>query len=304
MILVLDFGSQTSQLIARRLREARIECRLHPWDTPAEELLAERPLGFIFSGGPASVYEDGAPFIQPAILTSGLPILGICYGMQALTHALGGQVAASAQREYGRATLTPIAPNPLLPADPQPVWMSHGDRIEMQPPGFHPIAASDNAPIAAMADADGRRFGLQFHPEVHHTPGGAEILRRFAVEICAAPPTWTPAAIIENSVAAIQAQVGKQRVLAALSGGVDSSVAAALVQKAVGDQLIAVFIDNGLLRAGERAAVMQSLQQGQNLELITVDAADDFLGALAGVADPEQKRLIIGERFIRHFEEQ
>jgi GMP synthase (glutamine-hydrolysing) len=182
--------------------------------------------------------------------------------------------------------------------------MSHGDRIETPPPGFHPIAASANAPIAAIADQAGKRFGVQFHPEVHHTPGGPEILRRFAVEICAAPPSWTPAAIIDESVAAIREQVGDERVLAALSGGVDSSVAAALVQKAIRDQLIAVFIDNGLLREGERAAVVGSLRDSLGVELITVDAADDFLSALSGVNDPEQKRIIIGERFIRHFEEQ
>ncbi len=304
MIFILDFGSQTSQLIARRLREAQVYCQLFPWDTPALELLAMKPCGFIFSGGPASVYEEGAPFIQPEILASGLPALGICYGMQALTHALGGQVASSSQHEYGRAALNTTRPNALIPDGEQTVWMSHGDRIEAQPPNFHSIATSDNAPIAAIADESGQRFGLQFHPEVQHTPGGAEILRRFAVEVCGATPNWTPAAIIEESVATIREQVGQQRVLAALSGGVDSSVAAALVQRAIGDQLVAVFIDTGLMRQGEREGVVHNLSQKLGVELVAVDAAEDFFGALKGKTDPEEKRKIIGERFIRNFEEQ
>ncbi len=303
MIVILDFGSQTSQLIARRLREAQVYCQLFPCDAPAEDVLAAQPVGFVLSGGPASVYAAGAPQLPDYVLASGKPVLGICYGMQALTHALGGKVAAAGQREYGAAEIHSRAQNPLLDGS-QPVWMSHGDRIEQTPPGFVPIASSDNAPIAAMADLERKRFGVQFHPEVQHTPGGQELLRRFAVEVCAAPANWTPEGIVEQSVAAIRRQVGGQAVLAAISGGVDSSVASALVHRAIGDQLVAIFVDNGLLRQGERQQVTQALQEGLGIELVVVDAAAQFLADLAGVSDPEEKRRRIGERFIRIFEEQ
>ncbi|MCW5875979.1 MAG: glutamine-hydrolyzing GMP synthase [Anaerolineales bacterium] len=303
MIAILDFGSQTSQLIARRLREAQVYCQLFPCDAPAGDVLAGEPQGFVLSGGPASVYEPGAPQLPDYVLASGKPVLGICYGMQALTHALGGRVAPAGQREYGAADIRSTAENPLL-AGEQRVWMSHGDRIEQAPVGFAPIASSDNAPVAAMADLERKLFGVQFHPEVQHTPGGLEMLRRFAVDICGAPADWSPGHIVEQSVAAVRQQVGDRAVLAAISGGVDSSVAAALVHRAIGDQLVAIFVDTGLLRQGERQQVREALQAGLGIELVVVDAAEQFLGDLAGVTDPEEKRSRIGERFIRVFEEQ
>jgi GMP synthase (glutamine-hydrolysing) len=301
MIAILDFGSQTSQLIARRLREAQVYCQLFPWDAPAEEVLDQRPEGFVLSGGPASVYEPDAPQLPDYVLASQKPILGICYGMQALTHALDGKVAAANHREFGAAAIRSLADNPLLKGEQQ-VWMSHGDRIDVVPKGFLPIASSQNAPVAAMAELNRKLFGVQFHPEVQHTPGGTEILRRFAVDVCGAAATWTPQNIVEQSIDSIRGQVGGASVLAALSGGVDSSVAAALVHRAVGDQLVAVFVDNGLLRQGERQQVARALQDGLGIELVVVDAAEEFLEALKGVNDPEEKRRIIGERFIRLFE--
>lgn len=303
-LIILDFGSQFSQLIARRLREANIYCELYAFDAPATEVMAHTAKGFILSGGPNSVYDDGAPQVPTYVLESGLPVLGICYGMQALTHALGGRVAPSSQREYGSAELETTAANPLLPPGRQPVWMSHGDRIETPPPGFVPLAASGNSPVAAMGDLNARRFGVQFHPEVRHTPGGGEILRRFAVEICGAAADWTPASVIEQAVAAIRAQVGGQRVLSAVSGGVDSSVATALVHRAIGDQLVAVFVDHGLLRHDEARQVAAAFQQNLGVELVVAQAAEDFFAHLKGVTDPEEKRRIVGERFIRHFEQQ
>ncbi len=303
-IVVLDFGSQYAQLIARRVREAQVYCELFPWNAPAERVLALQPKGFILSGGPASVYAPGAPQVPTYVLESGLPVLGICYGMQALTHALGGKVAPAPQREYGRATLKTLVPNPLIPPGEQTVWMSHGDRIEEPPPGFQPLARTENAPVAAMGDLERRYFGVQFHPEVHHTPGGAEMLRRFAVEVCGARPDWTPENIIRQTVARVRAQVGAAQVVAGVSGGVDSSVAAALVHRAVGDQLTAIFVDTGLLRLGEREQVERAFRQHLGARLIVVDATEEFLAALRGVTDPEAKRRIIGEKFIRIFEAQ
>ncbi len=303
-IAVLDFGSQYAQLIARRVREAQVYCELFAWDTPAESVLALHPKGFILSGGPRSVYEPNAPSIPAYVFASGLPILGICYGMQALTHALGGEVDASSRREYGAAQVEPLIPNPLLPSSPFPVWMSHGDRITRLPPGFLALARSENSPIAAMADLPRRYFAVQFHPEVRHTPAGAELLRRFAIEICGARPEWTAASIIEEAVRRVRAQVGQERVLAAVSGGVDSSVAAALVYRAVGNQLSAIFVDTGLLREGEAGQVLSFFREQMGLELIAVEAASSFLQALRGVSDPEQKRRIVGEKFIRLFEQQ
>ncbi len=304
MIAILDFGSQTSQLIARRLREAHIYCQLFPCDAPAAEVLAADPQGFILSGGPASVYDSHAPQLPKYVLESRKPILGICYGMQTLTHALGGQVAGSARREFGSATIRTTSPNALLAAGEQPVWMSHSDRIECVPAGFTAIAASANAPIAAMADAQRNYFAVQFHPEVQNTPGGKEILGRFAVEICNAAPDWTPAAIVEQSIEHIRAQIGKESALVAISGGLDSSVAAALVHRAIGGQLLAVFVDTGLLRAGEREQVTQTLRANLGIELVVEDASAHFLKDLEGVTDPEEKRRRIGERFIRVFEAQ
>ena len=302
-LIVLDFGSQYAQLIARRVREQGVYSELFPWNAPEEEVLALNPKGFILSGGPASVYAPGAPQVPEYVWRSGRPVLGICYGMQALTHALGGKVAPSPHREYGPAILEVLRPNPLIPAGKHRVWMSHGDRIEELPPGFVVLGRTANSPIAAMGDPQRGYYGVQFHPEVHHTPIGPEILRRFAVDVCGARSNWTPENIIEEAVQAIRAQVGTARVLAAVSGGVDSSVAAALVHRAVGDQLTAVFVDTGLLRAGEREQVERALRDTLGIHLVVVDAADRFLGALKGVTDPEAKRRIIGETFIRVFEQ-
>src|SRR5512142_76301 len=301
-LAILDFGSQYAQLIARRVREAHIYCELFPWDASQETVMALCPKGFILSGGPRSVYEPGAPTIQRYVFDSRLPVLGICYGMQALTHALGGQVDASARREYGPAVITPLMPSAL--SDLSHVWMSHGDRITRMPDGFIALAQSDNSPYAAMGDMQRKYFGVQFHPEVRHTPRGELAIRHFALDICGARPDWTPESIIEQQVERIRAQVGQQRVLAAVSGGVDSSVAAALVHQAVGDQLVAVFVDTGLLRKGEAEQVAAAFRDRMHAELVTVDAAGEFMAALRGVTDPEQKRRIVGEKFIRLFEEQ
>jgi len=301
---VLDFGSQYAQLIARRVRENQVYCELFPWHAPEEKVMGLQPKGFILSGGPASVYEAGAPQVPAYILESGLPILGICYGMQALTHALGGQVASSQEREYGPAQVDILRGNPLADAGRQQVWMSHGDRIETIPSGFDILARSENSPVAAMGDFQRNYYGLQFHPEVHHTPGGKEILRRFVIDICHAQPDWTPESIIAASVDQIRQQVGDQRVLSAVSGGVDSSVATALAHRAVGDQLAAVFVDHGMLRQGEASQVVQIFQKTLGVELVAVDAVQEFMQALKGVVDPEEKRRIIGERFIRTFEYQ
>jgi GMP synthase (glutamine-hydrolysing) len=300
-IAVLDFGSQYAQLIARRVREAHVYCELLPWDAPAEQVLALQPRGFILSGGPRSVYEPDAPHIHDYILESGLPILGICYGMQALTSALGGQVDPSGSREYGSAELELLVRGTALDGLSR-VWMSHGDRITRMPEGFSALARSGNSPFAAMGDFQRRYFGVQFHPEVHHTPGGGSVIAHFALEVCGAQPDWTPETIVSQAVQAIRAQVGQERVIVAASGGVDSTVAAVLVHEAIGSQLVAVFVDTGLLRSGEAQQVAASLSLDLGLETVSVDAGAEFLGALQGVTDPEHKRRIIGEKFIRVFE--
>jgi len=302
-IAILDFGSQYAQIIARRVRESQVYCELFPWDAPMETILSIQPKGFILSGGPKSVYEEGAPYIQKFIFNTGLPILGICYGMQALTHALGGQVDPSAQREYGPAEIEPTMQGTMLDVISK-VWMSHGDRITKLPEGFIALARSGNSPLAAMGDMKRKYFGVQFHPEVHHTPNGQKLLKHFAVDICGAKPTWTPKSIIDDAVQRIQKQVGSERVLAGVSGGVDSSVASALVHKAIGDQLVAVFVDTGLLRKDEGGQVASAFRDNLHAELITVDAADEFFSALGGVTDPEEKRRAVGEKFIRVFEAQ
>ncbi len=301
-IAILDFGSQYSQLIARRVREASVYSELFPWDAPAEKVLALQPRGFILSGGPNSVYEAGAPFLPDYVLESGLPVLGICYGMQALTRSLGGKVAPAAHREYGLASVEITRENLLLPPGSYPVWMSHGDRIETPPAGFVALAGSANSPIAAMGDPARRYYGVQFHPEVRHTPNGKEVLRRFVIDICGCATDWTPESIIQMSVERIRRQVGTARVLAGVSGGVDSSVAAALVHRAVGDQLAGVFVDTGMLRKNERAEVEIAFRQNLGVRLVTVNAIEDFMEKLQGVSEPEQKRKIIGDTFIRVFE--
>ncbi len=302
-IAILDFGSQYAQIIARRVREVNVYCELFPWDAPQEKILAINPKGFILSGGPKSVYEKDAPYIQKFILESGLPILGICYGMQALTHALGGQVDSSAQREYGYAEIEPLISNTPI-SNLSRVWMSHGDKVTRMPEGFIALAKSGNSPFAAMGDMQRKYFGVQFHPEVHHTPNGTELLKHFAIDICNVKPEWTPLSIIEESVKRIQAQVGKERVLAAVSGGVDSSVAAALVHKAIGDQLVCMFVDTGLMRHKEGEEVVSAFRNGLGAELVAIDASEEFFFALAGVTEPEQKRKIVGEKFIRLFEKE
>jgi len=300
-IAILDFGSQYAQLIARRVREGHIYCELFPWDTPAEKVLALQPRGFILSGGPASVYAESAPGMPGYILETGLPILGICYGMQILVHSLGGKVSPAEQREYGPAEIQPLMRGTMLDVISR-VWMSHGDRITEMPPGFVALARSGSSPIAAIGDFERKYFAVQFHPEVDHTPNGAVILQHFATEICGCDPDWTARSIIEESIPRIQTQVGKEPVLAAVSGGVDSSVAAALVNKAIGDQQVAVFVDTGLLRQGEAEQVIRSFREQMGAELVVVEAAEAFFSALKGVTDPEQKRKIVGEKFIRIFE--
>jgi GMP synthase (glutamine-hydrolysing) len=301
-MLIIDFGSQYTQLIARRVRELQVYCEVLPWNADPEQLSALRPRGWILSGGPNSVFAKDAPQIQPAIIESRLPILGICYGMQALTHALGGQVAESVIREYGSAEIDVDVENPLLPSCPQTVWMSHGDRIEHMPRGFVGLAHSSSSPYAAMGDLTRNWYGVQFHPEVHHTPGGRDILRRFVHEICGCKPEWTPASIIETSVAQIKARVGNEKVIVAVSGGVDSSVAAALMHRAIGDQLHAVFVDTGLLRKNEAKGVHEAFTGNLGHPLVTLNIQEEVFSALKGVTDPEAKRKIIGEKFIRTFE--
>ena len=303
-IIILDFGSQYSQLIARRVREAQVYCELLPWDAKVSEVLAHAPKGFILSGGPRSVYDPGAPFLPEYVLQAGVPILGICYGMQVLTHALGGKVASSGKREYGPASLQLAKTSRILKLDDEPqVWMSHGDRIEQPPAGFSVLATTSNSPVAAMGDEDRAYYGLQFHPEVHHTPSGSTILQRFVLDVCGCQGDWTPQSIIDKAVADIRAQVGDARVLSAVSGGVDSSVATALVQEAVGDQLAAVFVDTGLMRKDERLWVERAFKENLGANLVTLDAIEEFFSNLEDVTAPEEKRRIIGETFIRLFEQ-
>lgn len=307
MIVVLDFGSQYSQLIARRVRDARVYCELVPWDAPAEEVLAREPAGYILSGGPASVYAEGAPRLPSYVLASGRPVLGICYGMQLLTHALGGVVAPSEEREYGQAELFIDAPDsPLFQEVPSPttVWMSHGDRIEALPQGFRVLAHTSNSPAAAMGDESRRLYGLQFHPEVHHTSHGSTILRNFLFRVCSLGGEWQAENFIADSIASIRERVGEEKAICAVSGGVDSTVAATLVSRAIGEQLTCVFVDHGLHRAGEVEENAEAFRRHISAPIIFVDARRRFLDALKGVTDPEEKRRIIGREFIRVFEEE
>ncbi|MET8152626.1 glutamine-hydrolyzing GMP synthase [Actinoplanes sp. NPDC049668] len=304
-VLVVDFGAQYAQLIARRVREARVYSEIVPHSMPVAEMLARNPAAIILSGGPSSVYEPGAPSLDPALFDNDVPVFGICYGFQAMAQALGGTVAHSGAREYGRTVLTPLAePGKLLrelPAD-LPVWMSHGDAVTEAPAGFAVTASSAGAPVAAFESLATRRAGVQFHPEVAHTQQGQEMLQRFLYDIAGIEPTWTSSNIIDDQVAAIREQVGDRQVICGLSGGVDSAVAAALVHRAIGDQLTCVFVDHGLLRAGEAEQVEKDYVAATGIRLKVVDAAETFLGHLAGVTDPEQKRKIIGREFIRAFE--
>jgi GMP synthase (glutamine-hydrolysing) len=304
-ILVVDFGAQYAQLIARRVREAHVYSEIVPHTATAVELMARRPAGIILSGGPKSVNETPAPTIDPAIYDAGVPILGICYGAQLLTLQLGGEVSRTGRGEYGRTPLTVTGSSPLFcdwPSDVE-VWMSHGDAITGVPPGFTATAASADAPVAALQHAERSLYGVQFHPEVVHTERGADLLERFLYDVCHCLPLWTHTSIIESQVQAVRAQVGSSPVLCALSGGVDSAVAAALVHKAIGDQLTCVYVDTGLMRAHESEQVEETFRRQFHIDLVHVKAADRFFEALAGVTDPEAKRKIIGELFIRIFEE-
>jgi GMP synthase (glutamine-hydrolysing) len=302
-VLVVDFGAQYAQLIARRVREARVYSEIVPHSMPVAEMLAKNPAAIILSGGPSSVYEAGAPGLDATLFDSDVPVFGICYGFQAMAQALGGTVAHTGSREYGRTLLTAQGGTLLrsLPAG-LPVWMSHGDSVAVAPQGFAVTASTPGAPVAAFEDLNTKRAGVQFHPEVAHTEQGQEMLRRFLYDIAGLEPTWTPTNIIEDQVVAIRDQVGDKQVICGLSGGVDSAVAAALVHKAIGDQLTCVFVDHGLLRSGEAEQVEKDYVAATGIRLKVVDAADVFLGHLAGVTDPEQKRKIIGREFIRTFE--
>jgi GMP synthase (glutamine-hydrolysing) len=303
-VVVLDFGSQYSQLIARRVREAGVYSILLPWDTSWEEIARLRPRGIILSGGPASVYDDGAPSLPTWVLREDVPVLGICYGMQLIANALDGGVEPAARREYGPATLEVTQPSPLFRGLPTSldVWMSHGDHVTRLPTGYVGIARSSNAPIAGMTD--GRRFGIQFHPEVVHTPLGRELLRNFLVDVCNCRTDWTAEHFIDSAIQQIRETVGDGRVLLGLSGGVDSSVAAALIHRAIGDRLTPVFVDNGLLRLGEANLVRDVFGRAFGMNLVSIDASERFLNRLDGVADPEEKRRIVGDEFIRTFESQ
>ncbi|MEZ4668021.1 MAG: glutamine-hydrolyzing GMP synthase [Anaerolineae bacterium] len=307
-IAVLDFGSQYTQLIARRVREQNVYAEVFPFDAPPEKVNTHQPKGYILSGGPNSIYEDGAPQLPKWLLRGAThdPILGICYGMQALTHALGGKVGASQAREYGPAHISRSQDTPLLTnlPDSMQVWMSHGDRIEQPPAGFIGLAASDNSPYAAMGDPARSLYGVQFHPEVAHTPQGAELLHNFVFIICGCEARWSPSAFIEDAVRAIREQVGAERVILGLSGGVDSAVAGALLQQAIGRQLTAIFVNTGLLRKNEPEQVVRIFRDEQNMNLMAVDATEEFLDELKGVTEPEAKRKVIGKLFIDTFAEQ
>ncbi len=313
-ILILDFGSQYTQLIARRVREAGVYSEIRAFDMPAEEIKAYAPRGIVLSGGPATVTADRPPRPEAEVFELGVPVLGICYGMQCMAAALGGRVETSSAREYGYAQVRVVSDSALLGdlndrideagAAYLDVWMSHGDRVMDLPPQFSVIAATDNAPLAAIANPARSFYGLQFHPEVTHTRQGQDIINRFVHEICGCGSTWTPGNIIDDAVRQVRARVGADRVVLALSGGVDSSVVAALLHRAIGDQLTCIFVDNGLLRLHEADQVMATFAEHMGVEVRCVDARDRFLGALQGVADPEEKRKIIGRTFIKVFEEE
>ncbi|MFZ5906811.1 MAG: glutamine-hydrolyzing GMP synthase [Nitrospirota bacterium] len=303
-VLVLDFGSQYTQLIARRVRESKVYSEIFPYNVPIARIMEFNPKGIILSGGPSSVFDRHAPLPDPGIFGLGVPVLGICYGMQLMAHMLGGKVGRARKREYGRAELLVDRKTPLFRGIPKRtiVWMSHGDRIEKYPKGFSSTAHTDNSPVAVMADRTGTFYALQFHPEVAHTPLGTKILRNFLYEICGCRPLWTMKSFIENTTKEIRERVGEKKVVCGISGGVDSTVAAVLVHRAVGKQLTCVFVDNGVLRTGEAAKVEMTLRKHFHMNIDCIDASDRFLKKLKGIIDPEKKRKIIGNEFIRVFE--
>ena len=305
-IVIIDYGSQYTQLIARRIREFGVYAEVLPFDSSPEELDQHQPAGYILSGGPSSVYEAAAPQLPRALLQGRKPVLGICYGMQLLTHAMGGSVAGASHKEYGPATITHAARSPLfdgLPDELQ-VWMSHADRIDEPPPGFHALASSSNSPFAAIGDLSRQIYGVQFHPEVQHSPQGGAMLSNFLFRICGCADHWTAGAFIEDSIADIRRQVGQEKVLLALSGGVDSAVAGGLIHRAIGDQLTCIFVDHGMLRLGEAEQVVRVFREEQGMNLIAVSAVEDFLTALQDVTEPEAKRKIIGGLFIDVFSQE
>ena len=303
-VLVVDFGAQYAQLIARRVREAHVYSEIVPHTMSVADMLAKEPAAIILSGGPSSVYEEGAPSVDPAIFEAGVPVLGICYGFQTMAHALGGTVGRTGTREYGHTEATVAGDSCLFAGTPddQIVWMSHGDAVQGAPEGFTVTASTSETPVAAFESRERRLYGLQWHPEVGHSQFGQDALKNFLYEGAGLEPTWTAGSIVDEQVEKIREQVGDAQVICALSGGVDSSVAAALVHKAVGDQLTCFFIDHGLLRAGEREQVENDYARGMGIRVITCDESERFLSALAGVTEPEAKRKIIGREFIRSFE--
>jgi len=308
-ILILDFGSQYTQLIARRVREAHVYCELHPFDMNLDAIRSFAPSGIILSGGPCSVYDDGAPSVAEELFELGVPVLGICYGMQLMSRHFGGEVVPAGKREFGHAELIAIGQagqlfDGFFIERVSPVWMSHGDHVSRVPDGFEIVAESANAPVCAIQNVARHLYGVQFHPEVNHTPRGELLIDTFVRKICDCSGQWTPGLIIEDSIAKIRSLIGTDTVILGLSGGVDSSVAAALIHRAIGDQLTCVFVDNGLLRLGEGDQVMATFAQNLGVKVIRVDAEDRFLSALAGVGDPEKKRKIIGGLFVDIFEEQ
>ncbi len=307
LVVILDFGAQYRQLIARRVRESRVYCEVLPYDTSAERIREMDPRGIIFTGGPASVYEEGAPRPDEGLYELGIPILGICYGMQLMALELGGEVERAPRREYGAAELFIDVEEPLFSGISSPTrsWMSHGDRILSPPPGFEVLAHTANSPVAAMGDPARGLYGVQFHPEVAHTDQGLEVLQNFLYRVCGCEPTWTMGSFIERAIGDIRERVGDGRAVCGLSGGVDSSVAAVLVHRAIGDRLTCIFVDHGLLRKDEAQQVVEAFgRAGLGLNLVHVDASERFLRRLEGVTDPEAKRKIVGEEFIRVFEEQ
>ena len=305
-ILILDFGSQFTQLIARRIREERVYCEIHPPTVTVDWIRDWDPAGVVLSGGPSSVYDDDVPMADPALLDAGIPVLGICYGMQMIAHLSGGRVVPG-KREYGRAELQVGRASDLfdgfVPGERATVWASHGDHVQEAPPGFTSLASTVDLPVASFRAQDRPVFGVQFHPEVAHTPRGDEIISNFLFRICGCEPDWTAGSFIEQAVVRVREQVGEAHVICGLSGGVDSSVAAALVHHAIGDQLTCIFVDTGLLRMNERESVERTFRRHLGIELVVVDAADQFLGRLRGVEEPEDKRRRIGETFIRVFEQ-